>query len=194
MLLVFLMMSSLSILAQEENCDPTPNSVKPLVAVANAVKVNCPNRAKLDQLCTAISLLKEDSDPNSEYLYQYQRIISEASCANFESDSKESIKTKVNVLWEKHQSDFICKNIPGFDVNPGSVLKLAVRYQFKDFLVEAAQVWKVNLNKVDPADSRTLLDYVQKELDLKKGTVNEPALRQYYDVLRKSGAKHKSEL
>ncbi|MBD9479869.1 hypothetical protein [Pseudoxanthomonas sp. PXM02] len=154
----------------------------------------CPSNEGLASLCTAVSLLQEDRDPDSPYVYAYQRIVDKAACADYEHDEADRYSQKVRDLWVAHPSAFICKNIPGFDVNPGSILKLAARYQFKDFLVMSAQVWKVDLNQVDDADGRTLLDYVDKELELKRGTVNEPSLRQYHDMLRKAGAKRASEL
>lgn len=55
-------------------------------------------------------------------------------------------------------------------------------------------MWKVDLNQVDDADGRTLLDYVDKELELKRGTINEPSLQQYHDMLRQAGARRASEL
>jgi len=153
----------------------------------------CPDTKKLRNLCSSINMLDEDKDPNSPYVYLYQRLILEAACVD-SLDTPIEMRRKVNELWNNYPADFLCKNITGFDVNPGNVLKLAVRNKFKSFLVDAAQVWKVNLNQVDEADSRTVLDYVVKEIQRYKNTEDEAVIKNYYDILRKAGAKHKSEL
>lgn len=49
-------------------------------------------------------------------------------------------------------------------------------------------------DKIDEADGTTVLDYTRKEIVRNKGNANESILREYYDVLRKAGAKHKTEL
>jgi hypothetical protein len=56
------------------------------------------------------------------------------------------------------------------------------------------KVWKVDLNSLDDESGLTLLDYVDKELDENAGNANVPVLTDYYEVLRKAGAKHCAEL
>lgn len=105
---------------------------------ASSVTGQCLTNKGLGELCTAISLLQEEPNKDSLYLHRYHRIVDEAACASYEDDDPHEYSRKVRDLWESRPNDFVCRNIPGFDVNPGSALKLAVRYQFKDFLVTAA--------------------------------------------------------
>lgn len=153
----------------------------------------CPNRGELIHLCISVDKLIPDDDPDSIYVYRYQRIIDEAACANYVEDERSAYQRKVQELWRAYPDAFVC-SFPSFDVHHGSILKLAVRSKFKDFIVQSANVWKLDLNDIDKSDSRTLLDYVSKEIQVNRGTVSEPDLRHYYEILRKAGAKHASEL
>lgn len=153
----------------------------------------CPNERDLKVLCGQISGMVNDRDESNYYSYSYQEIIYEASCADFVNDSEEEIARKVNLMWNKYEKNMHC-NSPQFDVQGGSILKFAVQKKFSDFLYEAAQLWKVNLNKVDVQDGKNLLDYVQGEIARNRGNAYEPTLKQYYEVLREAGAKHRFEL
>jgi hypothetical protein len=153
----------------------------------------CPNKSKLSNLCNAVSFMRKDSDPDSSYMWEYQRIIYEASCVDYETASDEEIRKKVNAMWDKYEKELRCA-ANDFDVSNGSILKYAISKQFREFIAEAAQVWKVNLNRVDSQDGRTVLDYLEDEIKAHKGGPSEPILRQYEKVLRKAGAKRKSEL
>lgn len=116
----------------------------------------------------------------------------QAACVS-DSDDEESTSKKVQKMWTQYEDKLICNNTR-FDVIDGNMLKFAASARFEDFLFDAAMIWKVDLNRVDPGDGRTVLDYVQKELDKYKGTAIEPKLRSYFDMLRSSGAKFSSEL
>jgi len=50
------------------------------------------------------------------------------------------------------------------------------------------------INRVDPSDGRTVLDYVLDEQRRWAGTTREPRLKVYYDALRESGALHAHEV
>lgn len=154
---------------------------------------NCPSKAKLTGLCNTVSLRTKDTAKDSSFVYTYQKKVFEAACADPDKDSEEEVSKKIREMWTAYQDDLVCDS-SAFDVSRGSILKYAVAMKFNDFLEDAAMVWKINLNKVDANDGRTVLDYVQKEIERNKGNVNESTLKQYYDILRKAGAKHKSEL
>ena len=53
--------------------------------------------------------------------------------------------------------------------------------------------WGVDLNKIDPADGKTVLDYVKEELEKKKGTALESNLKDYYKLMKDAGAKHRKD-
>ena len=150
----------------------------------------CPDGDKLPNICMAIGTASKDN--TGRYQFTYQRIISDAACVTPE-DSEEEAGRKIRAMWTKYEDKLICNNTR-FDVQNGSMLKFAASARFEDFLFDTAMIWKVNLNRVDPSDGRTVLDYVQKEIDRNKGTSIESKLKSYYDMLRTSGAKHRSEL
>lgn len=161
-----------------------------LPCLAQQKAPTCPNDDKLSHLCAAIADGKRDT--SGKYQFHYQKIISEAACAS-DDDTEPQVASKVQRLWARYEDQLVCNNVR-FDVQDGSILKFAASARVEDFLFDAAMVWKVNLNRVDSSDGRTLLDYVQKEIERNKGTSVESKLKSYYDMLRTSGAKHRSEL
>ncbi len=154
---------------------------------------SCPKKDNVEDLCNSIFDQKEDSDPESSYVYKYQRIILEASCVNSDKDTQVDKINKINAMWNRLTNKLTCDSTR-FNVTNGNILKLAVARRFDSVIEDAAQVWKVNLNVVDPSDQLTVLDYVAKQIDVYKGTVNEALLQEYYKVLKAAGAKHKREL
>lgn len=157
-----------------------------LVALAD----DCPSPAKLPAVCMAISNAQKDT--SGKYTFHYEKLICDAACVA-SSDTDEVRGDKIRRMWKANEDKLVC-NSPRFDVQQGNVLKYAASVRFEDFLFDAAMVWKVDLNRVDPSDGRTVLDYVQEELERNKGTSVESKLRSYYDMLRSSGAKHRREL
>ena len=153
---------------------------------------DCPYRPDISDLCTDVGQCLPDKDKISDYIYAYERVIYESSCVNLSTDSEDEIKMKVQDMWVKYAGEFICTS-PQFNVPKGNIIKLAVRKGFTDFIKDVVY-WGVDLNIVDKSDNRTVLDYLRDELKANKGNPTEPQLKSYYDLLRKAGAKHKSEL
>lgn len=151
---------------------------------------DCPPPTKLPAICMAISNAQKDT--SGTYQFHYQKLVYDAACVS-QADSEEARNAKVQRMWKANEDQLVC-NSPRFDVQQGNVLKYAASVRFEDFLFDAAMIWRVDLNRVDPSDGRTVLDYVQKEIDRNKGTSVESKLKSYYDMLRTSGAKHRSEL
>jgi len=115
----------------------------------------------------------------------------EAACVN-SSDTEEEKNRKIRDLWLAMEDELVCDSSQ-FDVVNGSVLKYAVSTKFDDFIRDAVK-WKVNLNRVDPSDSRTVLDYVSYHIQKHKGNSIENMFDYYYTLFRDAGAKHRSEL
>ena len=139
-----------------------------------------------------MAISNAQKDTSGKYEFHYQKLVNEAACVD-SSDADEVRGEKIRRMWKANEDKLVC-NSPRFDVQQGNVLKYAASVRFEDFLFDAAMIWKVDLNRVDPSDGRTVLDYVQKELERNKGTSVESKLRSYYDMLRTSGARHRSEL
>jgi hypothetical protein len=177
------------------DCDPKdePQALAGDVMGAVSKMKGCPNFEKLNGLCNAVNSQTPDSSEGNPYEYYYQRKIYEASCAEAGKDSPEIIAQKIQAMWKEFESKLTC-NTPTFNVPNGSILKFAVDMNSFDFLDTAIRKWKVNLNKVDASDSRTLLDYITFMKEKYKGTDTEAVLDLYYKKLVKAGAKHKAEL
>ncbi len=154
-------------------------------------KKPCPNAEHMsDSLCIAISGRQKDS--TGEFDFHYQKIIHEAACVN-KNDSEEEKIRKIQKMWKTLEDVTIC-NSTEFSVQDGSIVKLAVEVLSDDFIFDVTDVWKVDLNKVDKWDNRTVLDFVRDEIERHRGSAIEGTLRSYYNQLRAAGAKHGSEL
>lgn len=177
--------------AAEECNETTPSALAPMLEVAEAVKnvPDCPNPKKLRGLCTMVNSRMAETTNTNEYLYQTRFL--EASCVE-EGDNEEARNAKIRETWQTLEDDLVCDS-PQFDVPKGNILKFAASTKFEDFIKDAIK-WKVNLNRVDPADNRTVLDYIQFHIERNKGNALEGMFKHYYKLLRDAGAKHKTEL
>lgn len=160
--------------------------------VASKAVATCPDPKKLRGLCMFVDSKEKDTNPQGRFVWKYQRKILEAACADPKKDSEEEIGRKISKLWKDNEATLICNNTK-FDVPNGSIIKFAVNLKFDEFMIDMAR-WKVNFNKVDETDGSTVLDYVQSQIVSNKGLPTEHQLKDYYMMLRKAGAKHKSEL
>lgn len=193
--LSLLMMISMNVFATEI-CEEDPNvggggggTAEKIVKYVEGQE--CPNKEKLKNICMMIGNRMKDPNPTEEIKYRYQRSLIEASCAKA-NDSREVKEKKIRTMWIKLQDELICNSVQ-FDVLDGSVLKYAVIKNFEDFLNDAANM-KLDLNKIDKSDGRTVLDYLKYQIERNKGNELENMYQRYYDKLSKAGAKHKSEL
>lgn len=191
----FLILTSFAVHAQEADCeDKTIEEMRPVMEVAAAAQEEtvCPNPKKLRGLCMFVDSKEQDPNPQGRFVFKYQRKLLEAACVDVKKDSEEEIGKKISKVMQENEKTLICNNLK-FDVANGNIIKFAVNLKFDEFLIDMAQ-WKVNMNKVDETDGRTVLDYVQVQLERNKGLPQEPVLKRYYDMLKKAGAKHKNEL
>lgn len=77
-----------------------------------------------------------------------------------------------------------------FPVTNGNPLKYAIETRTYTFLDNATRFWGVELNFVDETDGATVLDYMSDRILENQGSALEPTLRNYYDRLRRYGARH----
>lgn len=152
----------------------------------------CSNPKKLKGLCMAVAERGEDPNPRGRYHWLYQRKLMDAACVDISQDSEQVIAQKIAYMWKVNEESLTCENTQ-FDVTNGSLIKFAVAMKFDEFLISAAE-WKINFNKIDRSDGKTVLDYIQEHMELNKGSSIENRLHRYYVMLRKAGAKHRHEL
>lgn len=156
-------------------------------------EAGCANEAALRGICAAVSNRDQTTKEPQKYPYRYQRKIFEASCVDMYRDSDEEIARKVSAMWAKNADKLTCTDV-SFNVEKGSIIKYAVNAKFDKFIWDVVISWKVDLNRVDESDNKTVLDYTQGQIIQFEGLATEQTLKSYYDLLRRYGAKHRNEL
>ena len=141
-------------------------SLSPITVLAEttqgeAPKV-CPNTKALRGMCMFVGSKTGASDPQGRYRWRYQEKLLDAACVDFLLDSEDEIGRKIAKVWNDNDDKLTC-NSTSFDVPDGSLIKFAVNMKFDEFIFDIA-AWGVELNKVDAADGRTVLDYVRDSI------------------------------
>ena len=136
--------------------------------------------------------IRDDSNPE-EYNYAVERKIYLAAGVNFKTDTVDSAKAKLQHLWINHQPLFLCTAL-NFSVPNGNILKYALEQRSYPILEDAMSRWKIDLNYIDPADCRTLLDFGEWKLAQTKGTPLENSVAGIVERLKAAGARHASEV
>lgn len=153
-------------------------------------------RRALRGLCMYVGDREENAEPligvDRSYVWAYQKRVFEAAMVDLSQDDREAIRKKISKVWKQNEDELTCNNTR-FDVIGGSVIKYAVNMKFDEFILDMAE-WNVDLNKVDKFDGRTVLDYVEYQIERMKGTPSETILLNYRRILSDAGAKRSSEL
>lgn len=132
-------------------------------------------------------------DPSHNFRYEWQVKFARAAQAQGEIDTPEEIE-RLQRIWRRFEEKglFDVSSVQ-FDVQNGSLLKYAAVRLNRAFVAFAAE-YKLGLTNVDADDGRTILDYLEYHIGRTKGTSLADAYREYYELLRKAGAKHRREL
>lgn len=130
--------------------------------------------------------------------FAYTKELMAMSCVDQSNDSKETIKEKVNCLWEKYYSEFGCQN-KGFLVVKGNALKYSANQGFEYFIDGVVEDFGFNINIKDPSDNKTLLDFILDEINrFKRYPTYQYKVKEFeelYSHLKNDlNAKHASEL
>lgn len=115
-----------------------------------------PKDGKFLNICTLV----ENQD------FNYKKELMAMACADLKNDSPETIKAKVNCMWEKYYAEFNCGG-DGFTPH-GNVLKYSVHQGFDYFIDNVVRLYGLNLNILDPADGKTLLDFILDQINMYK--------------------------
>lgn len=155
------------------------------LADATALVDNCPKpkAAKMEKFCDVIS----------ERGMDYEIELNSMSCVR-QDDLATTKKEKVQVMWAKYKNEFTCEQ-DGFMVKDGNVLKLSVHSNFTGFLDGLVNDFAIDINYIDPADGKNVLDFTRDEIDRLKSEGNQPErlneLNQMYSHLKNNlKAKH----
>jgi len=160
----------------------------PSVKTALTATGSCPHPTRLRGVCGMISARLMDKTTN-DYLYRIR--IYQAAGIN-EYDSDEIKIQKIRKMWALLEDQLVCDSTQ-FDVSKGNILKYAASTKHDAFIRDAI-TWGVNLNRVDPTDNRTVLDYISFHIERHKGNALEGMFAHYNKLLKAGGTKHKNEL
>lgn len=175
-------------------CDPTRlgnnEPINTIVALQSSIiESNCPHLGRMDRLCQYIESKSKDTTPNTDFEYNYQRIVYEAACVDYVNDSDEEIARKVNNMWNSYGDSQRCgpMGVP----STGSPLRFAIHTSFNEFITEAISFWKLDLNRIE--NGQTMLDFLDERIERSIGTMK-TNLENYRRSFIQMGAKRSSEL
>ncbi len=112
-----------------------------------------PSDDMFEQLCDLIA--RKD--------VKYKDLLMKMSCVDTTKDSKITIITKINKTWDTYRKDFYCTG-EGFRVKDGNILKYSVYKDFPTFVDGMVKTFDLDINFKDPADGKTVLDYIKDEI------------------------------
>lgn len=151
----------------------------------NILDNDCPPPKEIDYklLCDDIATKAKVIEKESEhYEYVYEKRILQLSCVNVEIDDEETIKRKVQLFWNKYKINCKCDSV-SFNVPNGNILKFSTSKN-TDFTENLVLIYDCDINFIDPADNRNLLDYVIDEIEKLKTTGASKSSVQVYERYR----------
>jgi len=138
---------------------------------------DCPPPSKDDIIGFCLNVKQGLVEPDdSPFIYAFERSLWEMSCAKAGSDSEEKAKEKIRKMWNKYKLCFACDML-GFSVPNGNILKLSMDSAFPDFVDMMVRDYKVVYDFKDPADGKTLLEFVESEIEKFKSYSNDNSLK-----------------
>lgn len=165
-----------------------------LLEIANKIEPGCkPTMPNPKVFCGEVGSKSPYTAIDGSFDYNYQKSMYASACADVDTMSDSEINAKLRAWWDQYKDKLICDSLQ-FNVTNGSVFKYAISGNVTSFIDDAIYA-KLDLNFVDKADGKTVLDYTKDEIN--KQSASSPirkVLQDYYDKLKAAGAKHKSEL
>lgn len=111
-----------------------------------------PKDSMFTQLCAEVGSMNPD----------FHTTLRKMACADVKKDSPKTLEEKVSSLWEKYREDFGCDST-GFPIEMGNVLKYSVYNRFSGFVDSVVKQYNLDINFKDPADGKTVLDFIKEE-------------------------------
>lgn len=174
--LLFLFLLPITVFSQDSPAKPCPDP-------GNDVR----------QLCDYLVLqTKARGTATDTVEYFYEQLLWEFACAKMGVDDLETAKKKIQVFWNRYKTKCTCNSV-NFPVKDGSVLKYSINHKFLEFIDMLVTNYELDINFIDPADNKNLLDYFDEEVTkLKKAMVSEDGVKVFEgqrEYLVKLGAK-----
>lgn len=117
-----------------------------------------PTRDEINLLCTNISDHSKDADTSSDFVDLYERTLWKISGALVGMDTPAVAAAKVRAMWNEYHDVFKCDTE---GLRHGNVLKYAIHSNNFGFVLTLASHYGGTLNFADPADGKTVLDWVR---------------------------------
>jgi hypothetical protein len=182
------------------------------LSFSSFAKENCISgefEANLNELVEVTSKVEDCPKPSDDMFEKmcdlvarkdvsYKDHLMKMSCADKKKDSQVSVNTKIKQTWDTYRKDFYCSE-DGFAVKEGNILKYSVYHGFPTFVNGIVKHYDLDINFKDPADGKTVLDYIQSEIVMFKKLGSLPSkvkeLEELYQDFRINlKAKHASEI
>lgn len=116
-----------------------------------------PDAGRLDGICGDVYLKTRDTSSTENYAYAYERKIYDAACVDFQQDTPNEARAKIQNLFREEMGKALACNAANFQVARGSILKYAIEMGTFVLIDSAAKSWKVDLNYVDSSDKELFL-------------------------------------
>nr|WP_315197477.1 hypothetical protein [uncultured Flavobacterium sp.] len=158
-----------------------------------------PTKDDFKSICTSMYQRYEAHNQDNGLGFSYQEELWNISCATPGIDPLDIGRTKIQKMWIKYRQNFRCYGFPSTIATDMNILKFSLDTGFTSFIYEVVKKYKLDVNFIDPADGKTILDWIkeQEELIRKRPPINTLKADEYqtiYKMLRTNGAKHSSEL
>lgn len=186
------------------DCQSSTNNFESNVSELEKVAENvdeCPPPTKdtFAGVCIAMFQRSEARNPESELGFSYQERLWQMSCAEPGKDSMDVARIKIQKMWNKHRENFRCYNFPNSIATDSNITKFSLDTGFTSFMHEAVRRYKLDMNFVDPADKKTVLDFAKEQEALIRKTppVNTAKADEYNAIaklLESNGAKRAKDL
>lgn len=186
--------------ASEKECKketPLEKNLSELEEVTKKVEP-CPKPTKnsFTNLCNSL-YSSTPGMPGGKFGDKYQEDLWAMSCADIDKDTIETAKVKIQKMWNENRVDFRCYGYSGVTVKDANVAKFSMDIGFSTFLVIAAKRYQLDMNFIDPADGKSLMDFLKTQRESYRGTAYAGKFEEYdrlYKLFEATGAKHAKDL
>jgi hypothetical protein len=177
---------------------PTPETWKFYTKDGVEEIFDCPKPTKDQLQGVCISIYdRSKTEIDSELPFEYLEELWTLSCADPKKESVEQAKIKIQIMWNANREAFRCYSFPGVTVSEGNVLKFSTDTSFPYFLTTTVKKYQLDMNFIDPADGKTMMDFLKTGIDRYTQQGNTGKAFEYqriYDLFAKNGAKHAKDL
>ena len=96
-------------------------------------------------------------------------------------DDLETAKLKIQAWWNKYKSKCKCDSV-NFTVPNGNLLKFSINQSMPDFIDTLVSNYGLDINFIDPADGKNVLDYLNDEIErFKIARISKGSIKVYED-------------